>query len=246
MSDVDRFQNHITNKKSIESVKWHHDFELAPGLWTGGTYRPHGLLSRLSLPSDMTGMRVLDVGARDGFFSFECEKRGADVLAVDFVPQDATGFALAKSIVGSSVNYLHASIYELPKHNLGHFDVVLFLGVIYHLPDPYLALEIVYSLTRSNGTAFIESTRADEELETSVGHVDVSMFRDIPVMVLSTRNRSSFWDPNEACLKALCRQVGFDIVRTDAWGRRQLVVARALDHKVKGPGAVTRSAVQKG
>ena len=66
---------------------WHHKIELAPGVFSPGLQDTQSLLDQISLPTNLSGMRVLDIGARDGFFSFEAERRGAvEVVALDNVP----------------------------------------------------------------------------------------------------------------------------------------------------------------
>ena len=97
-------------KEMIDSVPvWHHRIELAPGIFTPAIQQTQDLLTSIDLPKDMSGFRVLDLGARDGFFSFECEKRGAaEVIAVDYTPVELTGFAVASKILNSKVKWLTA------------------------------------------------------------------------------------------------------------------------------------------
>ena len=77
-------------RELIDSVpNWYHRFEFAPGLVTPGLNDSQTALALLQLPNDLSGLRVLDIGARDGFFSFECERRGAaDVVSIDYVPAE--------------------------------------------------------------------------------------------------------------------------------------------------------------
>ena len=96
---------------------------------------------------------MLDVGAWDGWFSFECERRGADVVAVDCVALDT--FIEAKQLIGSKVEYLTLDVNELSARRLGRFDIVLFFGVLYHLRHPLLGLEKAVEL--STDLALIES-----------------------------------------------------------------------------------------
>ena len=60
---------------------WYHQIEVRPGIVTPGINDSAGTLAQLDLPQDCTGLRALDIGARDGFFSFELERRGAQVVA---------------------------------------------------------------------------------------------------------------------------------------------------------------------
>ena len=82
--------------------KWHHKIEVAPGVWTPGLQDTQTLLSQIGMPEDLSGMRVLDIGARDGFFTFEAERRGArEVVALDNEAPTNTGFAIAAELLDS-------------------------------------------------------------------------------------------------------------------------------------------------
>lgn len=214
-------------QRRVDAVSWHHKFEIVPGVWSRGNYRPQGLLQRLELPRNLSGKRVLDIGARDGFFSFACEERGADVTAIDYVAAEDTGFALVKELRGSKVVFHHANLFD-PDLNLGRFDIILFLGVIYHLPDPFLALEIVHGLGRDHATVYIESTCADGEIRTSAGVVNLQEVKDAPLLLFAARNSTSFWDPNSACLHAMCEHVGLRVRKHQNWGRRQMVTTQVV------------------
>src|SRR5579884_3015291 len=104
------------------SRSWYHTLELAPGVLTEGWFDLRPFVSRYGLPEDMKGLRALDVGTWDGFWAFEMERRGAQVVALDLDDEHALdwpprrrprefdteprgrGFALAKSILGSRVD----------------------------------------------------------------------------------------------------------------------------------------------
>jgi tRNA (mo5U34)-methyltransferase len=127
---------------------WYHPVEVRPGIITPGSNDARTVLEMLDLPIDCRGMRALDLGTRDGFFAFELERRGADVVAVDYLSMADSGFGVAAELLGSRVTYLQRNLYELTAAELGTFDIVLFLGLLYHLPDPLGALRIVRNLTR--------------------------------------------------------------------------------------------------
>ena len=126
----------------------------APGYSAEGRIRRRfdRRLRLLQLPEDLTGWTVLDIGAWHGFFSFECERRGADrVLAVDSYAWDRFGmreFEAARERLGSKVEHRRADVHELDPAEIGQFDLVLLLGVFYHLRDPLAALERVARVTR--------------------------------------------------------------------------------------------------
>lgn len=216
----------------LREIKWHQRFEIAPGIVTPGVYNPSGLLQRLQLPDDLTGIRVLDLGARDGFFSMQCARRGAEVLAVDNVDEGATGFSLVREVTGFQMPFLHENVYNLRAEQIGKFDVILFLGVIYHLPDPCLSLEIVRSLARTGSTVYVESTCIDDHVVLAEGRkVNTAVLRDLPVMVFAGRNISSFWDMNSMCLERLLLNAELRPQRTEKWGQRMLVEAEAIEDR---------------
>lgn len=95
---------------------------------------------------------MLDIGAWHGFFSFECERRGADrVLAVDHFAWNRYGmkeFLDAKARLQSKVEQRHLDVHQLDPADIGTFDLVLFLGIFYHLRNPLQALECIRQVTK--------------------------------------------------------------------------------------------------
>jgi tRNA (mo5U34)-methyltransferase len=163
-------------------------------------------LQRLCFPQDLRGKSVLDIGAWDGFFSFEAEKRGASrVLAVDSYAWNGStwgskaGFELARRVLNSKVEDLEIEVLDLSPEKVGVFDVVLFLGVLYHMRHPLLALERVSSVT---GELLILETVADLLLVRR------------PAMALYPEGLL-YGDPSNWCgfnlpaLKAMLKEVGF-------------------------------------
>jgi tRNA (mo5U34)-methyltransferase len=107
-------------------------------------------LRLLPIPADLSGKTVLDVGAWDGYFSFEFERRGAKrVLAVDAWsgPHSLDAFLLAREAMNSKVEYQRLDAHYLSPEAIGTFDIVFCAGVLYHLPHPLLGLERIRSLT---------------------------------------------------------------------------------------------------
>src|SRR5688572_29489501 len=101
---------------------WYHRIELAPGLVTPGVSDPQvGLrtLDAMGLPRDCAGMRVLDIGCRDGFFSFEMERRKARVVGLDYADPTVTGFSIAAEALGSHVEYRVENVYDLSPERHG-------------------------------------------------------------------------------------------------------------------------------
>ena len=164
--------NGITDPAEIQRLvdehgRWWHEIELAPGILTPGEDTNRAklpILEEIGLPDDLTGCRTLDIGCSDGFFSFELERRGADVVAIDFVPEAHSGFATAREILGSEVEYRMDNVYNLSPDVYGQFDVVLFLGVLYHLRKPLAALDSVRSIMTPGAHLFVGTFMIDEHV----------------------------------------------------------------------------------
>lgn len=200
----------MMDKKEIEreiaKVHWYHSIDLGGGIVTPGIAQNANGWKFLGLPDDLSGKTVLDIGAWDGFYSFEAERRGASrVLATDsFVWEGKTwgskaGFDLARKLLDSKVEDRLIDVLELCPEEVGVFDVVLFLGVLYHMRHPLLALEKVCSVTR--GLAVVES------------EVDMLDFPR-PAMAFypgrELANDPTSWvGPNLAGIEALLKAAGF-------------------------------------
>lgn len=180
--------------------------DLGGGLRTVGIHDPLTRLPLLGLPESLAGLSVLDVGAWDGFFAFECERRGAArVVAADYFSWHGpgwgtkAGFEMAREALGSRVEDVDVDVMDLAPERIGTFDLVLFLGVLYHLRDPLGALERVASVTR--GTTI---------LETVVDCVGVSR----PVVAFYpgqelNNDPTNWWGPNPAAVIGMLQAVGF-------------------------------------
>jgi tRNA (mo5U34)-methyltransferase len=198
---------------------WHHAFEIFPGLITPGTYRPDFLLEKTRLPADLCGMRVLDIGTCDGFFALRLARRGASVVAIDYRSKQAHGYGVMEQLNPVEIEYHQMNIYELAEKPLGEFDVVLFLGVLYHLPDMIRALHMIRA--RCRGRLFVET------------HSENDFCREVPAARYYRGNtlandHTNFWAPNRLCVLDMLHDTGFDVVRDEAWGQRLFLEARAV------------------
>lgn len=144
-------------QRRINEIKWWHPIDLGNGLTTPGIDCTPARLPELRVPEDLRGMSVLDIGAWDGFFSFEAERRGASrVLATDSFSWDGggwgtkAGFELARKVLKSRVEDKTIDVLDLSPETVGTFDLVFFLGVLYHMKHPLLALERVASVTKKH------------------------------------------------------------------------------------------------
>jgi tRNA (mo5U34)-methyltransferase len=149
-------------RERIASVgTWRHTIEVAPGISTPGTVDNRSELDRLHLPAELAGKRVLDVGCSDGFYSFTCEQRGADVVALDdessLLAGEGNGFTVARELLGSKVDYRVADVETLGESDLGLFDLVLFVNVLYHVQNPQRALHALAAVTRPGGRMVLKT-----------------------------------------------------------------------------------------
>ncbi len=197
-------------RRAFFASGWWHSIDLGGGHITPGVHKIDELrdnYNRFDLPEDLSGKRVLDIGCWDGFYSFEAERHGAEVVAIDcWRPEN---FFKAHEVLRSHVTFKEMSVYELKRQQFGTFDIVLFLGVLYHLRHPLLALERICELT--HGVAVIESHVIDNIRDTSD---PVMEFYEIDELGGQYDN---WWGPNTTCLTAMLRAAGF--VRTEVLRR---------------------------
>jgi tRNA (mo5U34)-methyltransferase len=185
---------------------WYHSFDLPDGRKIEGIIPMEALRNRWArfpIPEDLHGKRVLDTGAWDGWFSFEAERRGAQVTAIDCV--EVPHFLEIHQTLGSQVDYKVLDFYELAGAGLGVYDYVLFLGILYHLKHPLLALEMVCGMTTDN--AIVESFVIDaDSWREHTGDVPSMEFYETDEL----GNQLDNWiGPSVSCLLAMCRAAGF-------------------------------------
>lgn len=209
-------------RESIAAYKnWYHRIEVAPGVRTPGINDSERTLAELTLPDDLSGKSVLDIGTRDGFFAFACEQRGAEVLAVDYMPADRTGFQIAASLLGSRVRYRQENIYNLQVEAIGTFDIVLMLGLLYHLPDLIGALSKVRLLCR--GGLYVETYVCD---------VDFPDLADKPFAYFCqgtslNADPTNYWAPTTRCVEVMLDECGFNVGKVTRLGNRSVFEASA-------------------
>ncbi|MHA1949161.1 MAG: class I SAM-dependent methyltransferase [Candidatus Thorarchaeota archaeon] len=205
-----------TQRKVDACPRWYHQIEVGHGIVTPGGTDSWEKLERLKLP-DIEGWSVIDVGANDGFFSFQAEKMGAArVLAVDKphwtgeyeygggkTKERFINFKTAHQLRGSKIEYNVLDIYQLSPDRVGKFDLVMCLGVLYHVVHITHALENLISV--ADKLVVIESAIHDENIPD-----------DIAQMVFTPgahqNDRTNWWYPNVECLKRMMLLFGCDEV----------------------------------
>jgi tRNA (mo5U34)-methyltransferase len=214
---------------------WYHDVELTPEVSTNPVNKQY-MANRWRflkpfIPDDLTGKSVLDIGCNAGFFSFEMKKRNAArVVGVDIMPHILAQARFLSHWFKLPIELRELGVYDI--ESLGQFDLVVFIGVLYHLRHPLYALEKVASVCRE--TMYLQSllrgdARDFEPAENyTFGEQAVFERPEFPRMYFIEKSfngdESNWWVPNHSCLKAMARAVGFNKIEES--GHPELVVCR--------------------
>jgi tRNA (mo5U34)-methyltransferase len=173
------------------------------------------------VPADLNGCRALDIGSNAGFYSFELARRGAEVTAMDIEPRYLAQARWAAGQFGleARVSFRQASVYDL-AHVGERYDLVCFLGVLYHLRHPLLALDVVRRVCAGRMilqtlTMPGEGVLAPPE-SIELGERELMREPGWPVMAFIEgqleEDPTNWWAPSHACVEALVRAAGFRVV----------------------------------
>jgi tRNA (mo5U34)-methyltransferase len=174
-----------------------------------------------SIPQDLRGRRVLDVGCNAGFYSLEMKRRGASaVVGIDSDPHYLAQARFAAAYEGLDIDFRQMSVYQVAR--LGErFDLVLFLGVLYHLRHPLLALDLLHDAVVDDMLVVQSMLRGDDgelDLEADYSFDETEIFDEPAFPKLHfiehhyAKDPTNWWVPNRACLAAMLRSAGFEIV----------------------------------
>ena len=221
-------------KERVGARSWYHTIELAPGVTTPGWFDLRPFMDAYGLPERLDGKRALDVGTWDGFWAFEMERRGAEVVALDLdderdldypprrrpreFPEEprGAGFHIAKEALDSNVERVDLSIYDATPEEIGTFDLVFCGSVLIHLRDQLLALERIAGVC--TGT-FVSA----EEYDRLAGLVPFPVSR-----YLADRDKAVvFWLPSVRTWRRMLWTAGFD--RVESKGKFKLKSTEGFD-----------------
>jgi tRNA (mo5U34)-methyltransferase len=174
-----------------------------------------------AIPSDLTGKTVLDIGCNAGFYSIEMKRRGADrVVGIDSDEGYLAQARFAAEVNGADIEFRELDIYDVARLR-ERFDLVLFMGVLYHLRHPLLALDLLYEHVVKDTLVFQSLMRGSREiaqLEKDYPFSETAIFDQpgYPMMYFVEHRYShdptNWWIPNNACAEAMLRSAGFEIV----------------------------------
>lgn len=173
-----------------------------------------------ALPNDLSGRTVLDIGCNGGFYSLEMKRRGADrVLGIDTDDHYLAQARFAAEVSEMDIEFRRMSVWEVGALN-ETFDLVIFMGVLYHLRHPLLALDLIHEHVARDLMLFQSMQRGSRQ----IAHVDpdydfhAEVHFDEPgypkmhfVEHRYSHDETNWWVPNRACVEAMLRSAGFSI-----------------------------------
>jgi tRNA (mo5U34)-methyltransferase len=205
---------------------WFHDIDLggvrtAPEHYLGDYPAVKWRRFASAVPSDLTGRTVLDIGCNAGFYAIEMKRRGADrVVGVDFDERYLAQARFAAEVSGQEIEFRKLSVYDVGLL-AERFDVVLFLGVLYHLRHPLLALDLIHAHVAKDLMIFQSMQRGSPEVAPVAAdydffqqeHFDGPGYPKLHFVEHRYANDpTNWWVPNAAAAEAMLRSAGFAIV----------------------------------
>lgn len=227
MNAIEMFSQDEIRRRAEALGPWFHNIELN-GVWTApdhflGNY-PAVKWKSFSdaIPQDLAGKTVLDIGCNGGFYSIEMKKRGAArVLGIDFDDDYLAQARFAAEVTGQDIEFRKLSVYDVGA--LGErFDVVLFMGVLYHLRHPLLALDLIHEHAARDLFVFQSMQRGSKEVDSvqenytfwQTEHFDRPGYPKLHFIEHRyADDPTNWWAPNAAAVEAMLRSSGFEILR---------------------------------
>jgi tRNA (mo5U34)-methyltransferase len=209
-----------------ELGQWFHNLDLngvktAPDHFLGDYPATKWRSFAHAIPSNLSGRSVLDIGCNAGFYAIEMKRRGAGrVLGIDSDEGYLKQARFAAEVNGMDIEFRKLSVYEVPRLKES-FDVVIFMGVLYHLRYPLLALDLLHDHVTRNLLVFQSMQRGSRKvpkLKDDYQFSETGIFTrdDFPKMYFIEQSYSgdctNWWIPNRACVEAMLRSSGFEVM----------------------------------
>jgi len=213
-------------QRVLELGSWFHNLDLdgvrtAPDHFLGDYPSFKWKMFESSIPTDLRGKSVLDVGCNAGFYSIQMKRRGAArVVAIDSNPGYLQQARFAAEVSQADIEFHQLDVYQVAQLK-EKFDLVLFMGVLYHLRHPLLALDLLYEHAVKDLLVFQSLLRGSPAiLPLAENHpfseTEIFNKAGYPLMHFVEKSYSddptNWWIPNRACVEAMLRSSGFDIV----------------------------------
>lgn len=205
---------------------WFHNLNLAgvqtaPGHFLGNYPQIKWERFAQAIPADLHGRTVLDIGCNAGFYSLEMKRRGADrVVGIDADARYLEQARLVAEVHAMEIEWRQLSVYDIAQ--LGEkFDIVLFMGVFYHLRHPLLALDLIHEHVSRDLLVFQSMQRGSEEVwcgAEDYPFAETAIFEEPNFPRLHfvegrfAADPTNWWIPNRACVEAMLRSAGFSVV----------------------------------
>jgi tRNA (mo5U34)-methyltransferase len=204
---------------------WFHNIDLggvstAPSHFLGDYPAVKWQRFAAAIPEDLAGASVLDIGCNGGFYSIEMKRRGAGrVLAIDSDEDYLAQARFAAEVTRQSIEFRNLSVYDVGALR-EKFDIVLFMGVLYHLRHPLLALDLIHEHVARDLLVFQSMQRGSEDVFlpaedydfTEIDHFDRSDYPKLHFIEHRyAADSTNWWVPNRACAEAMLRSAGFAI-----------------------------------
>lgn len=235
--------------RAAELGPWFHNLDLhgvstAPEHFLGDYPRVKWRRFAHALPADLSGKTVLDIGCNAGFYSMEMKRRGAArVLGIDFDDDYLAQARFAAEVEDLDIEFRKLSVYDIAA--LGErFDLVIFIGVLYHLRHPLLALDLIHEHAARDLLVFQSMQRgSDSTLQVredydfwQADHFDDPGYPKLHFIEHHySGDPTNWWAPNRACSEAMLRSAGFEIMQHP---EEEVFVCRRVERADDGYGAV--------
>jgi tRNA (mo5U34)-methyltransferase len=224
MRNDDTMPADAISRRITELGEWFHNIDLR-----GHATAPHHFLGDYpankwsafadAIPSDLTGRSVLDVGCNGGFYAIEMKRRGADrVVGIDWDERYLAQARFAAQVTGQEIDFRRLSAYDIAQ--LGErFDLVLFLGVLYHLRHPLLALDLLHAHATRDLLVFQSMLRGSDDvlpLAPDYPFSEAAVFDAAAYPRLHfvehryAADQTNWWIPNRAAAEAMLRSAGYE------------------------------------
>ncbi len=245
----------LLTRRIGELGEWFHNLDLhgvrtAPNHFLGDFPNVKWKHIQRSVPQDLGGASVLDIGCNGGFYSIQMKQRGAGrVLGIDVDDRYLNQGRFAAQTLGLDIEFEKRSVYDVDAIE-GQFDYVFFMGVFYHLRYPLFALDKVIKKVRKTLVfqTMIRGSEQVKQVESNYNFWNKEIFADadFPQMYFIEHryadDPTNWWIPNRGAAESMLRSSGLEIVdhpESETWVCEPRTALREdgkyiLDHELAG------------